>query len=40
MPFSWNLTDELGIMKEIELCNNGLEVFINDFNKQEFVNKV
>lgn len=40
MPFSWNIFDEKGNSKEVELCNNGLEVLITEYNKKEFVNKV
>jgi hypothetical protein len=40
MPFTWNLFDESGKINEVELCENGLEVFITEFNKKEFVDKV
>ena len=40
MPFTWNLFYEPGKINEVELCRNGLEVLITEFNKKEFVDKV
>lgn len=40
MPFSYNIKQENNILKEIELCENGLEVMITESNKHEYVEKV
>ena len=40
MPFSWNIVDEKGGLKEIELCENGLNILITNDNKIEYVRKV
>jgi len=40
MPFSWSVKDEEGNLKDVELCRNGLDVLINELNKNEFICKV
>lgn len=40
MPFTWNLSDENGISREVELVEKGLNILINEHNKHDFVMKV
>ena len=40
MPFSYNIKDGNNELKEVELCENGLEVLISESNKKEYVEKV
>lgn len=40
MPFTWNLLDENGTSKEVELIENGLNIIITEQNKFDFVMKV
>lgn len=40
MPFTWNTLDEKGELKEVELCQDGLNILITDENKVQYINAV